>query len=385
MTGSDSGDPPAAEALGAVLSAYRADAGVLLEAGQGARAFRVSATVGTKGSDQAEPVSATSLLPKWLRANQASLPVPDKVGVWPLLPQSEKAFLETRRVTLAVPLLDDQGLVAWAGVAAQGSSAISTPAPRPHQAAQRLRAARRDASEQARMNLTARAQRLSLAGQLAAGIAHEIRNPLAAVRSMVQLMQSGTSPAPPPDMLATILRELDHMRDTLSGMLALGQPAPHRDALVDLLLVVREATIFCRPYAAQRGLHLEFVGQSAFHVLGDSHELRHVVINVVMNACQASQAGQTVLIEAKTTANSAVIRVTDAGSGMSPITLARAFEPFFTTKPDGGGLGLAVSLAAVRRHGGDLLITSDPGMGTVVTVTLPLRVWPLPDGAPAGR
>jgi signal transduction histidine kinase len=96
-----------------------------------------------------------------------------------------------------------------------------------------------------------------------------------------------------------------------------------------------------------------------------------VLVNLLLNACQASKPGDHVRIGLQSAPHSAHIAVTDTGAGMLPQDCQRAFDPFFSTKVDGGGLGLPICLDIVRRHGGDLMLTSQLGHGTTATVILP--------------
>jgi signal transduction histidine kinase len=212
---------------------------------------------------------------------------------------------------------------------------------------------------------------------MAAGIAHEVRNPLAAVRSMVQLVRDETVPFGDRNrLLDNVVTEVDRVNRVLSGMLALGRPTAARDERTDLAALATDAVSFCQAYAKQRGEIIQASFSESLWVQGDPHELRQVLVNLLLNACQASEAGQTILVDGASKAElgytpQVVIRIMDSGEGMPRSVLDQAFEPFFTTKQDGGGLGLSICRDAVRRHGGSITIASELHVGTIVSVELP--------------
>ncbi len=361
---------PALEALEAVANSLGASSGLLFEPAP--PSFVITATRDTSIPTERVEVTGDSLLIRWLRVNGLPLTVPDDLGIWTELSRQEQAVLGDLDVNLAVPLVWNDELVAWAGLR------TSQPHGRHDMTqiagiARGLWVARASEAEQHALQTRRRVHGLTVAGQMAAGIAHEVRNPLAAVRSMVQLIQAGTpTPADRDRMFASILQEIDRANSALTSILTLGRPVSSREELVDLASVARQAAEFCAAYAGQQGLSIAIGLPERLPVLGDGHELRQAFINVILNACQASASGGVIRVESDPAASAARIRIVDAGSGMTADVLGRACEPFFTTKRDGGGLGLALCQAAVRRHGGDLSIISTPGHGTTVTFDVPL-------------
>lgn len=384
-------DSAARQALRSVADVFAASGGVLFELPHPTdSAFQITAALDQSTSRlQDLTVSKGSLLPRWLRVNASVLPLPDSVGVFNALPVAEQNVLRTLHSELAVPLIHDDELVAWVSL-----NAVQSPPLRPGQidshileAAAQLGAVRKTARERASAEVALRSNRLSVAGQMAAGIAHEVRNPLAAVRSMVQLVRSETAPvADRHRLLDNVVAEVDRVNRVLTGMMALGRPTAARDERSDLATVAADAVNFCQAYAKQHGQIIRAMLPESLWVQGDPYELRQVMVNLLLNACQASITGQTIVVDGASKSDvggkpQVVVRIMDTGEGMPRHVLDRVFEPFFSTKQDGGGLGLSICRDAVQRHGGNITIASEPKVGTVVSVELPQ----VPHDANSGR
>lgn len=324
--------------------------------------------------------SADSLLPRWLRVNNLTLPIPDTIGVWDWLAPTEIDVLTRTGTTLAAPLLNGRTMVGWVAVAGDN---LPSPAPQPVPAgldalAANLLTERQRARSQAHDDAVARSNRLSMTGQFAAGVAHEVRNPLAAAKSIVQMVQGESREhREHAEMLGTVVSEIDRVTHVLTGMLSLGRPSAGRVESIDLAALVQEAVAFCQSYAKAHGHQILFEVTHSVMIAGDSHELRQVLVNVLLNASQASGPGQDIVVDLAVEAVVpagfvAVVRVIDQGVGIPPEAMAKVFDPFFTTKANGGGLGLSLCRDAMTRHGGEIAINSQVGEGTSVTLTFAL-------------
>jgi signal transduction histidine kinase len=381
-------DSAARGALAAVAAIFRSQAGVLFELSSPEGCFKQTAGFGSVRCHV--EFSANSLLPRWLRVNNQVLEVPDAIGVCEALLPSDKKAMSVLGAGLAVPLLVDEELVAWAVLRDYqpiGSPSRTLPVAT-RDAASTLKSARTVEQKRAQTEVVMRSNRLTMAGQMAAGIAHEVRNPLAAVRSIVQLVRADAVPkSEQPRLLDNVIAEVDRVNGVLSGMMGLGRPSPAREETVDFTVIAQSAAGFCRSYAMHHSLTIETSLAESLWVRGDAHELRQVLVNLLLNACQASQSGQPIVIETALkredgAASWAVARVIDRGEGMPPDVVARVFEPFFTTKKDGGGLGLSICREAIQRHGGNISISTEVGAGSTVSLELPLLTH---HGANPGR
>jgi Na+/proline symporter/signal transduction histidine kinase len=224
--------------------------------------------------------------------------------------------------------------------------------------------------------------RLASIGRLAAGVAHEIGNPLTGIASVAQNLQHDMSDADVVQRLGLIVeqtRRIDRIVRTLVGFAHAGGSAGSQGAAllrepVRVAEVVQEA--FTLAHLGRRGRAVEFAADvpEDLHVLGDRQRLAQVLVNLCTNASDASAEGARVEVRAQAAETHVVIEVTDHGAGMSAAVRARAMEPFFTTKMAGEGTGLGLSLvySILMDLGGTLELDSEPGRGTTVTVRLPV-------------
>ncbi|MFZ5894713.1 MAG: ATP-binding protein [Myxococcota bacterium] len=223
-----------------------------------------------------------------------------------------------------------------------------------------------------------RAQRLAAIGQVAAGVAHEINNPLGVILGYVTLLQR---PQAPPDGLRIIEDEVRQCQRIVQGLLDLAKPAGNRRDPVDLTELARDAVERLQEGGklARRRVELPQLELSSLAV-GDASALRQVVSNLLQNALEATADDGAIVVEARESNDAVELQVTDDGPGMSEDTRRKAFDPFFTTKATGTGLGLAISHAIVAAHEGAITLTSEPGKGTHAIVRLP-RYTPVPERA----
>jgi signal transduction histidine kinase len=231
---------------------------------------------------------------------------------------------------------------------------------------QELHQARRD---------TMRAERLAAVGELAAGVAHELRNPLTSVKLLIQTAQHRQSSTMPQQTFDIVLEEISRMETTIQGLLDFARPPkPHR-ALHDLRQIVRRAVNLTEGKAGQNGvvLSLDFPVESVW-VNADAEQLHQVCINLLLNGIEAMpQAGALrVQIASDHERSLARIHFEDEGVGIPESILPRLFEPFTTSKDHGTGLGLAVSRRIIMNHSGQLTAENRAGGGAVVTIELPL-------------
>lgn len=220
----------------------------------------------------------------------------------------------------------------------------------------------------------ARQEQLAAMGRMTAGIAHEIRNPLGIIRGSAQHLQRVLRDQGLDDEVAAFIPdEVDRLDRILSGYLAFGRDDTGQAGLVDLDTIMRRTARLLRDELAADGITLELAPSPPdSRVLADAPRLQQVMLNLLLNARDASPSGSVVDMAVDAQDDEVVLMVADRGRGLDPSQLARAFDPFWTTKDKGSGLGLAVSRRIARDHGGDLTLTRrEPGPGCVATLSLP--------------
>jgi signal transduction histidine kinase len=213
-------------------------------------------------------------------------------------------------------------------------------------------------------------EKLAGIGRLAAGVAHEINNPLGVILGYAKLLRRRCDGATAED-LAVVEEETLRAKEIVDGLLDLSRPLPAADGEVDLRALSDEVVSRLGEARLLEGVAVTVDGRA--RVPGHPEKLRQVLVNLVRNAAEAAGAGGRVEVRLAERGGSAEVAVEDSGPGIPPERRDRLFEPFFTTKPRGTGLGLAVSRAIARAHGGDLAADGAPAGGARFALTLPLR------------
>ena len=218
-----------------------------------------------------------------------------------------------------------------------------------------------------------RTEKLRTVGQLAAGVAHEIKNPLAAIRSSAQLLE-GKVAGREAELVGIIVSEVDRLNRVVNQFLQYARPAPVRRAPCRLSEILDGCLELLAPVAARRSVALAklYAGDDP-EVPGDPDQLRQVFINLILNSIEAVPDGGRVEVGIESTGHSVSGFVRDNGPGIPGEKRRTVFEPFVTTKEGGTGLGLAVAQRIVNEHGGTLTLESGSGTGTTARVTLSRR------------
>ncbi|MCC6900916.1 MAG: hypothetical protein IT377_18205 [Polyangiaceae bacterium] len=222
-------------------------------------------------------------------------------------------------------------------------------------------------------------ERMAVVGKIAAAVAHEINNPIGVVSLYAQHALAKLPPGSPIEKhLETIRRNAESCRKITGDLLQLARPRTPEHALVDLRLLCKDVAQSVEPVAAKYGVVVADESRANAAPLwaeGDAGQLRQAVLNLALNAIEASQEGDRVSLRAYETQDrdvtARVVEVSDTGSGIEPDQLAQIFQPFFTTKPAGTGLGLAVADNIVKGHNGRMTVDSEENRGTTFRILLP--------------
>ena len=229
-----------------------------------------------------------------------------------------------------------------------------------------------------------RAERLATLGQVAAGIAHEIRNPLVGIGSTTSLLLDDTDPtdARRPD-LAVILQETKRLDRIVNQIIDYARPREIVAFAFDMAQLVQEVMkVLDEPLTRKQATIRLSAPDAPYTIQADRDQLKQVLLNVLQNAIEASPSGGTITVtlvqQARGVEPGLEVTVADRGTGISPTHLPHVFEPFFTSgKPQGTGLGLAICRNILEAHGGEIALDSEVGRGTTVRVWAPLRQQPL--------
>lgn len=224
--------------------------------------------------------------------------------------------------------------------------------------------------------------RLAAAGTLAAGVAHEIRNPLSAVELNLRLLRDdvtslGTTGGDVEGYFDILFAETRRLNRITSNFLQLSRPEPLDRVRVAIHHPVMQVARLINREAQEKNISLVFdLAGDGPEVLGDSTKIEQVCLNILINAMQAMPAGGVIRVASGISWSDGRkfvnLAFADQGTGISPENLPRLFDPYFTTRSDGTGLGLAIADRIVTDHGGKILVESTVGVGTVMTVCVPV-------------
>jgi two-component system, sporulation sensor kinase E len=218
-----------------------------------------------------------------------------------------------------------------------------------------------------------RADRLAAMGELTAGVAHEVRNPLGVIRATVQLLEDARGDADRTHEAAEVIKqEIDRLDRVIKALLDFGRPSKPTLVYTDINEVLSDVVLFTSRFAKQADVHIfERLEEDLPPVLGDPDQLKQVFLNLVTNAVQAMEgSGGTIFIKTHGSGEYVEVSVSDTGPGIPASDLSKVFDPFFTKRAEGTGLGLTIVHRIIDEHEGHIEVESGPG-GTVFNVTLP--------------
>ncbi len=218
-----------------------------------------------------------------------------------------------------------------------------------------------------------RAERDAAVGRMAAGVAHEIRNPLSSIKGLALLLKGRLQEdRSGKEALDLLVAEVERLNRSIGELLDYARPAQLQLEMVEIDEVVRKAVTLLGSDALTGGIAIdENYGCAGIQLNLDGDKLIQVILNLGLNAMQAMPDGGRVRVTTGRKENLVTITIADDGAGIEPAVLARVFDPYFTTKQNGTGLGLAMSKKIIDDHRGRLSLSSTPGEGTAVIIELP--------------
>jgi two-component system sensor histidine kinase HydH len=219
-----------------------------------------------------------------------------------------------------------------------------------------------------------RADRLSALGELSAGMAHEIRNPLGAIKGAAEILKDDYTPDESKyEFIQILLKETDRLNHIVQEFLGFARPKQPEFQPVDVNEAIESVLTLSGQEARKAGILVEkkldpSIGRRSL----DAGLLKQAFLNLVLNAVQAMPQGGTLTIESGIRDNAIEVKITDTGTGIADDDRKKLFSPFFTTKKDGTGLGLAITYRIIENHKGRIDVKSERGKGTTFTVRIPI-------------
>jgi two-component system sensor histidine kinase HydH len=218
-----------------------------------------------------------------------------------------------------------------------------------------------------------RSERMKAVALLASGLAHEIKNPLAAIKTFTEYLPDRHTDQEFVKRFEWIVsQELSKIQGIVENLLTFAKPQPLQARPVALAEVIQYTVGLLQSDCVKRGVQVEVRAEPEATVIGDSTQLRQALLNLCLNSVDAMPRGGRLTIDANRNCRSVELTVEDTGCGIPADQLPHIFEPFFSTKDSGTGLGLSVVHGIITQHRGTIRAESQPGQGTRMRVTLPM-------------
>jgi signal transduction histidine kinase len=220
-----------------------------------------------------------------------------------------------------------------------------------------------------------RAEHLATLGELAAGLAHEIRNPLAGIAGVIEIISRDLpSTSPARAVVKDVRLEVAQINRILTDLLETARPHPPQICRSNINTTVEHAVMLARQQVFSKPIKIDLQpAQELSEVEHDSDQIHQVLLNLLLNGVQAIEGDGTIRVDLGSRGDFVTIDVTDSGRGISPQNLPNIFRPFFTTKGNGTGLGLSLARRIVEEHHGRIEVSSIVGKGSKFTVLLPFQ------------
>lgn len=318
-------------------------------------------------------------LAKWLKVNKTHLYIPENSGVLRFLAKKEKELLENLNIDLCFPLVSMNRLIGiiFIGPKAekkkftkQELAIISTLTP---QAGIALENAILYKEQRERFKRMSRADKLATIGELAAGAAHEIRNPLTAIQSSLQYLSTKIQGEKEKNLVTNALQETRRINEILSALLSFSRPSEIKKEENNIIEILEESLDLISIQSNKYKIKItRDYPNTPLLLNSDKAQLKQLFLNILLNSAQAMNLGGELKIEVHPKDNHKIlITVTDTGEGIPEDKLDNIFDPFFTTKSGGTGLGLSICYGIIESHKGEIEVKSKVGQGTTISIILP--------------
>ncbi len=319
-------------------------------------------------------------LAKWLKVNKTHLYIPEKSGVLRYLAKKERELLENLNIELCFPLVSMNRLIGIILIGPktkkkkftkQELAIISTLTP---QAGIALENAILYKEQRERFRRMSRADKLATIGELAAGAAHEIRNPLTAIQSSLQYLTTKIHTEKENKLLTNALQETGRINEILSALLSFSRPSEIKKEKNNIIEILEGSLNLISIQSKKYKIKItRDYPNTPLLLNSDKAQLKQLFLNILLNSAQAMKEGGELKIEVHPKdSHKILITVTDTGEGIPEDKLDNIFDPFFTTKSGGTGLGLSICYGIIESHRGEIKVKSKVGQGTIISIILPL-------------
>lgn len=319
-------------------------------------------------------------LVKWLKINKTYFYTKEHPGVFNYLTEKEKNILNDSGIELCFPLVSMNRLIGIIFIGPKEDnekflkrelSLISSLTP---QIGIALENAVLYKEQRERFRRMSRADKLATIGELAAGAAHEIRNPLTAIKSSLQYLKTKSQDEKENKLLTSSLQETQRIDDILSALLSFSRPSEIKKEKSNLLETLEESLeLISFQMRKQKVKIVRDFPSSPVYLNGDKAQLKQLFLNLYLNSLQAMEDGGELKIEVTSMGDQkALVAISDTGEGIPEENLDKIFDPFFTTKKGGTGLGLSICYGIVQTHQGEIEVKSKLDQGTTALVKFPL-------------
>lgn len=319
-------------------------------------------------------------LVKWLKINQTYFYIKEQPGVFNYLTEKEKNILKTLDIELCFPLVSMNRLIGIIFIGPKANKeaytkqelALISSLSLPFGIA--LENAVLYKEQRERHRRMARADKLATIGELVAGAAHEIRNPLTTIKSSLQYLKAKSQVKKETKLLDNAIKEAGRIDKILSGLLSFSRPSDTKKENVNILEILKEILELISFQVRKQKIKVfkDFPSSPVF-LNGDKAQLKQLFLNLFLNSLQAMKEDDELKVEVACSNNQKIlVTISDTGEGIPEENLDKIFDPFFTTKKGGTGLGLSICYGIVQSHRGEIEVKSKYKQGTAVLVKLPL-------------